>query len=55
MNKDFGYFGKDDAGYAQYMAAFGRNFDDDFEDEDEFEEDFDEEAFDEDSFDDFDE
>lgn len=25
-NGDYGYFGKGDAGYAQYMTAFNRNF-----------------------------
>ena len=25
-NGDYGYFGKGDTGYAQYMAAFNRNF-----------------------------
>ena len=25
-NDDYGYFGKGDTGYAQYMAAFNRNF-----------------------------
>ncbi len=25
-NGDYGYFGKDDTGYAQYMTAFNRNF-----------------------------
>ena len=26
-NGDYGYFGKGDTGYAQYMTAFNRNFD----------------------------
>ena len=25
-NGDYGYFGKGDTGYAQYMTAFNRNF-----------------------------
>ena len=25
-NSDYGYFGKGDTGYAQYMTAFNRNF-----------------------------
>ena len=25
-NGDYGYFGKDSTGYAQYMTAFNRNF-----------------------------
>ena len=25
-NDDYGYFGKGDTGYAQYMTAFNRNF-----------------------------
>ena len=25
-NCDYGYFGKGDTGYAQYMTAFNRNF-----------------------------
>ena len=25
-NDDYGYFGKGDKGYAQYMTAFNRNF-----------------------------
>ena len=25
-NADYGYFGKGDTGYAQYMTAFNRNF-----------------------------
>ena len=25
-NHDYGYFGKGDTGYAQYMTAFNRNF-----------------------------
>ena len=27
-NGDYGYFGKGDTGYAQYMTAFNRNFGD---------------------------
>jgi len=26
VNGDYGYFGKGDTGYAQYMTAFNRNF-----------------------------